>query len=123
MANWSETISSDEMDDYYEYLNNMSEDEVRNFIFFNLIRTDENGYMRHDRTFDKAMRLFQLKKERQLAQQRFTIPKEIKDREKINAFNKKRAFFNGATLEDYKRYNNLSKSEKVKVFRAFQKKS
>ena len=120
MANWSETISSDEMDGYYEYLNQMSEDEVSDFIYESLITTDDNGVMVLERTFDKAIRLFQLKKERQLALKEFPKPSSIMDQKKKHAFiQKRKAFFKGATLEDYKTFNGLDESEKANSIETF----
>ena len=120
MAKWSETISSDEMDGYYEYLNQMSEDEVSDFIYESLITTDDNGVMVLERTFDKAIRLFQLKKERQLALKEFPKPSSIMDQKKKHAFiQKRKAFFKGATLEDYKTFNGLDDPEKQIVLKRF----
>lgn len=122
MGNFSDAITSEQKENYYKMYNNLKLEEKELFLtdFLTYSSEETDFQIQFNRTFDKAMQLFQLKKERQLALKEFPKPSSIMDQKKKRAFiPKRKAFFNSATLEDYKTFNRLDDPEKKKVLTRF----
>ena len=95
MGNFSDAITSEQKENYYKMYNNLKLEEKELFLtdFLTYSSEETDFQIQFNRTFDKAMQLFQLKKERQLALKKFPKLSGIRDQKKsVSLYKKEKRF-------------------------------